>query len=99
MQIFIDSTAYAVDAGTSVDTLKGMIENQAFVPAGQIRLMANGKVLEFGTLAANGVADEDELAVALEVEAGMRRKWRKKRSKLKISTMHRLSFFIIRISF
>ena len=79
MQIFINSAAYEVDAGASVDTLKAMIENQAFIPAGQIRLMADGRVLEFGTLAANGVDDEDELAVALEVEAGMRRKWRKKR--------------------
>ena len=80
MQIFINSAAYEVDAGLSVEALKSMIENKEFIPADQIRLMAaEGRVLEFGTLAANGVADEDELAVALEVEAGMRRKWRKKR--------------------
>ena len=80
MQIFINSAAYEVDAGLSVEALKSMIENKEFIPADQIRLMAaEGRVLEFGALAANGVADEDELAVALEVEAGMRRKWRKKR--------------------
>lgn len=79
MQIFVGSTAYAVDAGLSIEGLKSMIENCEFVPAGQIRLTAQGRVLEFGTLEANGVADEDELAMALEVEAGMRRKWRKKR--------------------
>lgn len=81
MQIFINETAYEVDAGLSVDSLKAMIENREFIPADQIRLTSAGKILEFGTLGANGVADEDELAVALEVEAGMRRKWRKKRSK------------------
>ena len=80
-QIFINETAYEVDAGLSVDSLKAMIENREFIPADQIRLTSAGKILEFGTLGANGVADEDELAVALEVEAGMRRKWRKKRSK------------------
>lgn len=79
MQIFINSNAYEVDAGLSVEAVKSMIENKEFIPADQIRLMADGRVLEFGTLSANGVADEDELAVALEVEAGMRRKWRKKR--------------------
>ena len=79
MQIFINSNAYEVHAGLSVEGLKSMIENVSFIPADQIRLMAEGRVLEFGTLAANGVDDEDELAVALEVEAGVRRKWRKKR--------------------
>ena len=77
MQIFINQNAYEVDAGLSVEGLKTMIENREFIPAAQIRLSrADAQVLEFGTLAANGVADEDELAVALEVEAGMRRKWR-----------------------
>lgn len=74
MQIFVGSSAYTVDAGLSVESLKSMIENQEFIPADQIRLMADGgRVLEFGTLEANGVAEEDELAMALEVEAGMRK--------------------------
>mmetsp|Transcript_6927 Transcript_6927/g.13702 ORF Transcript_6927/g.13702 Transcript_6927/m.13702 type:complete len:96 (+) Transcript_6927:72-359(+) len=79
MQIFVNAAAYEVDMGLSVEGLKSMIENKEFIPAGQIRLTADGRVLEFGTLAANGVSDEDELALALEVEAGMRKKWRKKR--------------------
>jgi hypothetical protein len=81
MQIIVANQAYAVDAGLSVDALKSMIENKSFIPADQIRLTTEGRVLEFGTLEANGVADEDELGLALEVEAGMRKKWRKKRSK------------------
>lgn len=80
MQIFVGSSAYTVDAGLSVEGLKSMIENKEFIPASQIRLTADGRVLEFGSLEANGVSDEDQLAMALEVEAGMRRKWRKKRS-------------------
>mmetsp|Transcript_17703 Transcript_17703/g.36667 ORF Transcript_17703/g.36667 Transcript_17703/m.36667 type:complete len:96 (-) Transcript_17703:144-431(-) len=79
MQIFVGDTAYSVDAGVSVDSLKAMIENKEFIPADQIRLMNNGKVLEFGSLEGNGVEEEDELALAMEVQAGMRKKWKKKR--------------------
>ncbi|KAL7580088.1 hypothetical protein ACA910_012852 [Epithemia clementina (nom. ined.)] len=79
MQILVGSTAYSVDAGVSVDTLKAMIENKEFVPANQMRLVNNGKVLEFGTLEANGVEEDDELVMSMEVPAGMRAKWRKKR--------------------
>ena len=81
MQIFVSRTAYEVDTGMSVESLKAMIENQQFVPARQIRLTSNGKVLEFGTLEANGIEEEDELTMSLEVPCGMRKKWRKKRSK------------------
>ena len=80
MQIFVGSTAYSVDAGLSVDSLKDMIENKEFVPADQIRLAIDGKVLEFGTLEGNGVGEDDELIMSMEVPGGMRRKWRKKRS-------------------
>jgi len=79
MQIFVGDTAYSVDSGVSVDSLKAMIENKEFIPADQIRLMNNGKVLEFGSLEGNGVEEEDELALAMEVQAGMRKKWKKKR--------------------
>lgn len=81
MQIFVGTKAYEVDAADSVESLKAQIENKEFIPATQIRLMNGGKVLEGGSLEGNGVEDEDELVVALEVQAGMRRKWRKKRSK------------------
>lgn len=81
MQLIIGNTTYDVDAVTSVDSLKLMIENREFVPAGQIRLTTSDNVvLEDGTtLEGNGVADDDEITLSLEVPAGMRKKWRKKR--------------------
>ena len=79
MQILIGETAYEVDAATPVETLKRLIENREFIPADRIRLTLNGRVLEGGTLEFNGVDEDDEIDVGLEVAAGMRAKWRKKR--------------------
>jgi hypothetical protein len=79
MQIIIGSTAYDVDAAASVESLKALIENREFLPANQIRLVHGGNVLEGGTLEGNGLEDEDEVGLQLEVQAGMRKKWRKKR--------------------
>ena len=79
MQIFVGSTLYEVDSADSVESLKAMIENKEFIPLDQIRLMRGSQILEGGSLTGNGVEEEDELALALEVNAGMRRKWRKKR--------------------
>jgi small subunit ribosomal protein S27Ae len=79
MQIFVGSTAYSVDAGVSVDTLKAMVEDKEFVPAERMQLAVNGTILEFGTLEGNGISDDDELELSMFVPAGMRKKWRKKR--------------------
>jgi len=79
MQIFVGSTAYEVDAATSVKSLKLMIENAEFVPSHQICLMNGSEVLEGGSLEGNGVEEDDTLQMRLAVNAGMRRKWRKKR--------------------
>mmetsp|Transcript_25276 Transcript_25276/g.24229 ORF Transcript_25276/g.24229 Transcript_25276/m.24229 type:complete len:102 (-) Transcript_25276:130-435(-) len=85
MQIFVStangaSTAYDVDGATSVESFKAMIENKEFMPADLIRLVngADG-VLEGGSLMGNGIEDDDTLTMLLEVNAGMRAKWRKKR--------------------
>jgi len=79
MQIFIGSTAYTVDSADSIETVKVMIENREFVPANLIRLVNGAIPLEGGTLAGNGVEEDDTLTMMLEVSGGMRRKWRKKR--------------------
>jgi len=79
MQIFVGTKAYDVDPADSIESLKAQIENVQFIPAGQIRLVSGGKVLESGSLDGNGVDDEDELVLSLEVNGGMRKKWRKKR--------------------
>ena len=84
MQIFIsgqsgDATAYSVDADASIESLKLMIENQEFVPSHLIRLTNGGLDLEGGSLLGNGVQDEDTLTMLLDVNGGMRKKWKKKR--------------------
>ncbi len=83
MQIFVATnsatTAYAVDETTSVDALKAMIENKDFIPSQLIRLVNGNSDLEGGTLLGNGVQDEDTISLLLDVNAGMRKKWRKKR--------------------
>mmetsp|Transcript_1554 Transcript_1554/g.969 ORF Transcript_1554/g.969 Transcript_1554/m.969 type:complete len:100 (+) Transcript_1554:59-358(+) len=83
MQIFVSTngatTAYSVEGTTSITAFKAMIENQEFVPSHLIRLVNGNTDLEGGTLAGNGVEDEDTLSLLLDVTGGMRRKWRKKR--------------------
>lgn len=79
MQILVNETAYTVEADASVESLKLMIENKEFVPAGMIRLVNGATELEGGSLAANGVEEEDSITMLLEVNGGMRKKWRKKR--------------------
>jgi|EP00979_Chaetoceros_neogracilis_P006286 small subunit ribosomal protein S27Ae len=83
MQIFVNthsgSVAYDVEATTSIDTLKAMIENKEFIPSHLIRLVNGANSVDAGTLAGNGVEDEATIALMLDVEAGMRKKWKKKR--------------------
>uniref|UniRef100_A0A7S1DCU7 60S ribosomal protein L41 n=1 Tax=Cyclophora tenuis TaxID=216820 RepID=A0A7S1DCU7_CYCTE len=84
MQIFVacadgSSTAYTVESDASVETLKLMIENKEFVPSDLIKLVNGADSLEGGSLAANGIEAEDTLTMLLDVNGGMRRKWRKKR--------------------
>jgi hypothetical protein len=83
MQIFVqtnsETTAYAVEATTTVESLKAMIENKEFLPANLIRLVNGESDLEGGTLLGNGVLEEDTLSLLLDVNGGMRKKWRKKR--------------------
>ena len=73
------STAYAVEGSTTVSGLKAMIENQEFIPGDLIRLVNGDDELVEGTLAGNGVEEDEELSLLLEVPGGMRAKWRKKR--------------------
>jgi hypothetical protein len=81
MKIFVGSTVYEVDPVTSVEALKLQIENVEFVPSHLICLMNGADVLEGGSLESNGVEEDDALEMRMAVNAGMRKKWRKKRSK------------------
>ena len=95
MKIFVGSTAYEVDPVTSVEQLKLQIENAEFVPSHQICLMNGADVLEAGSLESNGIEEDDSLEMRLAVSAGMRKKWRKKRSTYLVCGIHRnvFSFF------
>ena len=73
------STAYAVEESTTVTDLKAMIENQEFIPSQLVRLVNGDAELVEGTLAGNGVEEDEELSLMLEVPGGMRKKWKKKR--------------------
>ena len=77
MQIFVGQTAYQVEASTSIDTLKAMIENKEFVPAQFIRLVNGANTIEGGTLAGNGIEEDDSISMVYDALAGMRAKWRK----------------------
>jgi len=84
MQIFVSTTsglvnAYTVDSSATVDSLKAQIENREFIPAGLVRLVNGNSVLEAGSLAGNGIMEDDTLSLLLEVNGGMRKKWKKKR--------------------
>lgn len=85
MQIFIatngSSTAFALmcEADASIESVKLMIENQEFIPSHLIRLVNGSQDLEGGSLIGNGIEDEDTLTMLLDVNGGMRKKWRKKR--------------------
>ncbi|EJK73354.1 hypothetical protein THAOC_05027, partial [Thalassiosira oceanica] len=71
--------AYEVESTTLVSELKAQIENQEFVPADMIRLLNGDEELVDGTLAGNGVEEDEELDLMLGVLGGMRAKWKKKR--------------------
>ena len=83
MQIFVATngatSAYEVKGTTSVTALKAMIENKEFLPSNLIRLVNGDVDLEGGTLAGNGVEGEDTISLLLDVNGGMRKKWKKKR--------------------
>jgi Ribosomal protein L41 len=79
MQILVNETSYVVDPDTSVESLKLMIENKEFVPSHMIRLVRGDVEIEGGSLASHSLEDEDSITMVLDVNGGMRAKWRKKR--------------------
>ncbi len=82
MQIFVDtltgnSLTLAVTKDASIDSVKQMVEDREFMTG--FRLVCGGKQLENGTLADFGIEEADTLKMLLNVNGGMRAKWRKKR--------------------
>eukprot|EP01041_Mallomonas_annulata_P004161 gene4161-8272_t len=82
MQIFVrslDNTfTVCIEETASLSDLKAAIEDVEFVPAGLQRLTCGTKVLAIGSL--YGIlSEEDTVTLNLDVNGGMRAKWRKKR--------------------
>jgi len=82
MQVFVRGIAgtYSVELESSatVADLKAAIEDVEFIPADIQRVVCNGLTLT-GSLAECGVVSQDSVEMILDVNGGMRAKWRKKR--------------------
>ncbi|GMI56821.1 hypothetical protein ScalyP_jg3392 [Parmales sp. scaly parma] len=83
MQLTITNTAgvskeYSMSADATVADLKNQIENETFTPSSMFCLVSGSSAMKAGSLS-DFVVDGEELEMVLEVEAGMRAKWRKKR--------------------
>lgn len=84
MQIFVKTLGGAslpleVSPATSVAAVKAAVETQEYLPAALMRLNHGGMQLNSGCLADAGVEEADTLTLLLNVNGGMRAKWRKKR--------------------
>mmetsp|Transcript_35099 Transcript_35099/g.35735 ORF Transcript_35099/g.35735 Transcript_35099/m.35735 type:complete len:100 (-) Transcript_35099:88-387(-) len=83
MQIFVrcgtgTTLTVSVDENASVEDLKAVIEDVGFIPAEIQWLSTGSKGLTTGSL--NGLLEEaDTVTMHIDVNGGMRAKWRKKR--------------------
>jgi hypothetical protein len=80
MQIYIKSServfALTVESGADVNDLKEQIENVEYIEAEHMRLQIGARTLECGQLE---LEEDDVVELLLDVDGGMRAKWRKKR--------------------
>ncbi|CAM9526962.1 unnamed protein product [Discosporangium mesarthrocarpum] len=84
MHIFVKtlggtSLPLEVTPSSSIAAVKASVEDQQFIPAALQRLVCNGVQLNSGSLAEAGIEEADTLTLLLNVNGGMRAKWRKKR--------------------
>ena len=68
---------FTVDA-EDVNDLKAGIEDREFIPSELQRLQIGSRVVEAGMLLGQ-VEEDDEVELILDLNGGMRAKWRKKR--------------------
>lgn len=82
MQIFVKSLdrtfAVQVDSDATVKDLKAAIEDVEFIPASIQRIVHGTETLVSGSLD-NVLMVNDTVEMLLDVDGGMRAKWRKKR--------------------
>jgi len=84
MQLFVRSCdrtfTVTVDESSTVNDLKEMIEDAEFIPSDLQRLVSGTKSLASGVALLSDVLEEqDTVTLLLDVDGGMRAKWRKKR--------------------
>ncbi|CAM9271509.1 unnamed protein product [Choristocarpus tenellus] len=84
MHIFVKTLGGAthsleVPPSTSVSAVKASVEDKEFIPVALQRLVCGGLQLNSGSLADAGIEEADTLTLLLNVNGGMRAKWRKKR--------------------
>merc|ERR1711862_59494 len=77
MQIIISQNAYLVNSTTTVPELKALVENQEFLPSHLVRLVSGDTELTEGTLSGNGVEEDEEIDLLLEIPGGMRKNGRR----------------------
>ncbi|KAE9052182.1 hypothetical protein PR001_g767 [Phytophthora rubi] len=82
MQLFVETLSgspltLSVAADASVASVKQAVEDVEYIP--NFRLVCAGKQLTSGSLADYAVGECDTLKMLLDVNGGMRAKWRKKR--------------------
>eukprot|EP00602_Paraphysomonas_sp_CaronLab_P008285 CAMPEP_0185021192 /NCGR_PEP_ID=MMETSP1103-20130426/3876_1 /TAXON_ID=36769 /ORGANISM="Paraphysomonas bandaiensis, Strain Caron Lab Isolate" /LENGTH=99 /DNA_ID=CAMNT_0027552569 /DNA_START=71 /DNA_END=370 /DNA_ORIENTATION=+ len=81
-QIFVRSLdrtfVVSVEEGATVSDLKNQIEDVEFIPADMQRLVCGTKAVAMGDLF-DVVEEDDTVTLLLDVNGGMRAKWRKKR--------------------
>ena len=82
MQIFVRSLdrtfTVNVDETATVADLKSAIEDVEFIPSGLQRLVSGTKSLTTGSVFGT-ISQDDTVTLLLDVNGGMRAKWRKKR--------------------
>jgi len=82
MRVYIKSSertfALDVEAGADVNDLKESIEDVEYLPAEHMRLQMGARILECGNIS-ELVEEDDVVELMLDIEGGMRAKWRKKR--------------------
>jgi small subunit ribosomal protein S27Ae len=67
-----------LDSSSDVNDLKLAIEDVGFVPCHLQRLQIGNRLIDSGLLI-DQISEDDELELVLELNGGMRAKWRKKR--------------------
>jgi len=84
MQLFISSPTgttrtYTFDADTDIEKIKIAVEDNEFIPSSMMRITHGTRSLVYGSLLDCGLNEGDSLDIMLNVNGGMRGKWKKKR--------------------